>query len=353
MSMASYTKREQDNTEYERLKADLKAGTPRGAYVFYGEERYLLADAVKKLRDMIPAETAEFNHHRMDGRSFSPDAFAEAVDALPVFAERTLIEVNDADFAKLGDETRRAIVQTLRDVPEYACVVFVCPEGAAPDWRAASSKEIASLVTKVEFQRLDEQKLVSWTARRLAASGKKMTRQAAERFVMMTGGLMTNMVTELEKLSAYCAGDTVDVKDVELLVTPVADVKTWKFTDTVLRRRADDAFSLMGELLRMPDMDGYTVIYALAGTVRQLMIARVCAQKRVSVKEFMALAGVRSEYPAKNLMSAAGGVTLSQCVQACRAANETLLRLNSTGEDETGAAKELTARVLLALGVRA
>ena len=76
MSMASYTKREQDNTEYERLKADLKAGTPRGAYVFYGEERYLLADAVKKLRDMIPAETAEFNHHRMDGRSFSPDAFA-------------------------------------------------------------------------------------------------------------------------------------------------------------------------------------------------------------------------------------------------------------------------------------
>lgn len=351
--MASYPKKDQVNSEYEQLKSDLRAGTPKGAYVFYGEERYLLEDAVKKLRDMIPAETAEFNHHRMDGKSFSPDAFAEAVDALPVFAERTLIEVNDTDFGKMGDQIRHGIAQTLRDVPEYACVVFICPEGMSPEWKANSAKEISALVKKVDFQKLGDQKLISWTARRLAAVGKKMTREAAERFVMMTGGLMTNMVTELEKLIAYSAGDTIDTRDVEMLVTPVADVKTWRFTDAVMKRQADLAFEMMGELLRMPDMDGYTVIYALAGTVRQLMIARVCAQKRVSVKEFMALAGVRSEYPAKNLMSAAGGVTLSQCVQACRAANETLLRLNSTGEDETGAAKELTARVLLALGVRA
>lgn len=350
----AWNKRDDEvNAEYERLKADLKAGTPKNAYVFYGEERYLLDDALKKLRDMIPADTAEFNHHRLDGRSFDADEFSLSVDALPVFSERTLIEVGSTEFQKLGEEVRRAVVEVLKDVPEYATVVFVCPEGSNPDWRSASAREISALVTRVEFRKLSERDQKRWVIRRLAADGKKITNEAVDRFVLMTGGLMTNMRTELEKLIAYTKGEAVEIRDVELLVTPVADARTWEFTDAVIKCQPDRAFETMGELLRMPDVDAYSVVYSLASVTRQLMMARICADSGVNVKEFMSLAGVKSEYPAKNLMSAARRIPLEKSAKAAEQCCETILRLNSTSEDKLGAARELTARVLLTLGVRA
>ena len=67
----------------------------------------------------------------------------------------------------------------------------------------------------------------------------------------------------------------------------------------------------------------------------------------------MALAGVKNYTSAKNLMAAAGRVSLKKSAEAARLCCETVLRLNSTAEDKLGAAKELTARVLLTLGVRA
>lgn len=341
------------NVEYERLQEDLKAGTPRRAYVFYGEERYILAGCLQKLRDMIPAETAEFNHHRLDGRSFDPDEFALSVDALPVFAERTLIEVRDADFARLGEEARQAIARVLRDVPEYATVVFVCPEGIRPDWRSKSAQELGKLVTKVDFQKRGEQELRRWVIRELGKEGKRITNDAADRFVMMTGGLLTNMRTELDKLIAYAAGEAVEQRDVELLVTPVADARMWFFTDAVVARDADRAFYQMGELLRMPDTDAYSVIYALTSATRQLTVACICLKRGIGQNEFMSLAGVKNYTSAKNLLAAARRVPLQKSAQAARLCCETILRLNSTAEDKLGAAKELTGRVLLLLGVRA
>lgn len=348
-----YGKKDEVNVEYERLLRDLKAGTPCGAYFFYGEERYLLEDAVRKLREMIPEGTAEFNHHRMEGKSFSVDALLEAVDALPVFAERTLVEVRDVDFAKQGDDVRRAVMDVLRDVPEYTTIVFIAPDGSSPEWKTKSAKELAELLIRVEFRKLNEKQAENWVARNLAAAGKRITRDGVSRFVKLTGGLMTNMKTETEKLIAYTKGDAVDLRDVELLVTPVADARTWMFTDAVIGRRPDEAFLRMGELLSMPGTDAYSVIYALVTVTRQLMIAIVCVEKGIGQGEFMALASVKYWSAGKSLMAAARRIPLERASKAAKLCCETILRLNSTSENPLGAAEELTGRVLLALGVRA
>ncbi len=349
--MAYKGKKDPDrNLAYDRLREDMRSGNLKSAYIFYGEERYLLDDAVRRLREMIPAETAEFNHHRLDGRGFSLDAFLEAVDALPVFAERTLVEVKDPDFTKMGEEARQGIISALSDAPDYSTVVFVCGEELKLDGRTKSGQELKKLAETVEFARQDDSRLVTWVTRRLAASGKSIPRDAAERFILLTGGLMTNMTTELEKLITYTKGDAVGMREVELLVTPVADARIWSFTDAIIKRQPDLAFEKMDELLRTPGMDEYGVLYGLANVTRQLMTAKICVKNGVGVKEFMSLSGVKSEYPAKNLMAASGKYDLSRCAAACEISCQTLLRLNSSSDDPRGAAKELTARVLIALG---
>ena len=113
-------------TEYEKLKRDLAAGSPGTLYVMYGKETYLRDETLASLRSLILAEGfEEFNYKRFEEDKTPVREIAAAVDTLPVFAARTLVEVRDFDLFG-ADEARRAeLLKLVSDLPEYCCLVFV------------------------------------------------------------------------------------------------------------------------------------------------------------------------------------------------------------------------------------
>lgn len=72
-----------------RFKADLKAGTLGSFYIICGEEAFLRSHyvelATKKLTD---GPAGEFNFHRFSADDCTPQALADAIDAMPMMAER-------------------------------------------------------------------------------------------------------------------------------------------------------------------------------------------------------------------------------------------------------------------------
>ena len=87
--------RKTPNKGYQKLKRDLSAGNIGQVYIFYGEESYLreyyLGEIKKKL---VPAGFEEFNYHRLSGKTLTMQELNEAVEAMPMMAERTLIVVD-------------------------------------------------------------------------------------------------------------------------------------------------------------------------------------------------------------------------------------------------------------------
>ena len=83
--------RKTPNKGYQKLKSDLSAGNIGQVYIFYGEESYLreyyLGEIKKKL---VPAGFEEFNYHRLSGKTLTMQELNEAVEAMPMMAERTL-----------------------------------------------------------------------------------------------------------------------------------------------------------------------------------------------------------------------------------------------------------------------
>ena len=124
--MAVTKKASKSNEAFQKLKADLSAGTLGCAYIFFGEESYLreyyLGEVRKKL---IPDGFEEFNFHALEGKDLSVQSLAEMAEAMPMMAERTLLVVSDFDLFKLGEEQREKLIAFLNDIPEYCCVVFV------------------------------------------------------------------------------------------------------------------------------------------------------------------------------------------------------------------------------------
>ena len=74
---------------YQKLKTDLKEETVGQIYIFYGEESYLreyyLGELKKKL---VPEGFEEFNLHTLAGRGLSMQDLTDAIEAMPMMAER-------------------------------------------------------------------------------------------------------------------------------------------------------------------------------------------------------------------------------------------------------------------------
>ena len=196
--------RKTPNKGYQKLKSDLSAGNIGQVYIFYGEESYLreyyLGEIKKKL---VPAGFEEFNYHRLSGKTLTMQELNEAVEAMPMMAERTLIVVTDCDLFKLPEEQRTALIALLNDFPPYCCLVFVYdlieykPSKTYKKLYEALDKNAQS----VKFEAQERSDLINWIGRRFRALGKGIDAQTAEHLIFTCGALMTGLVPEIGVIS--------------------------------------------------------------------------------------------------------------------------------------------------------
>ena len=93
-----------DTAGYQRFKKELAAGTPGKLYLLHGEETYLRDHYLGKLRSLLlTGGMGTFNLHEIPAREMSPRRLEEALDCLPMMAERTLVLVTDFDLFKAGE----------------------------------------------------------------------------------------------------------------------------------------------------------------------------------------------------------------------------------------------------------
>ena len=66
--------------------------------------------------------TESFNFHRLNAETFDTRALADAVENLPMMADRTLIQVDDIDLFKLSEGDRTRIAELLGDIDRKSVV---------------------------------------------------------------------------------------------------------------------------------------------------------------------------------------------------------------------------------------
>ena len=109
-----------------RFKTDLKNGSLGTLYIICGEEAFLRDHYVNLItKKLIDGPAGEFNSHRFSAADCTPQALADAVDAMPMMAERTLIRVDDVDLFRQPEAAREQYAAILSDLPDYCCVLFV------------------------------------------------------------------------------------------------------------------------------------------------------------------------------------------------------------------------------------
>lgn len=345
----AYTKKTSKNdAAYQKLKADLAAGTPGCAYIFYGEESYLREHYLGKLRKkLIPEGFEAFNDHRLEGRDLTVQALLDVTEAMPMMTERTLVVVTDWDLFKLGGEQREKLVALLEDLPPYVCLVFVYDtlEYKPDRTQKKLCKALSEQVRAVEFRAAEDSDLVDWIARRFHAQGKEIDRQTAEYLIFLCGDLMNGLAQEIAKVGAYARGKTVTKKDIDAVADPVLSAETFRLSDAVLAGDYDRAAQILGDLLKM-QTEPLLLLGLLSGQLRRIYTARLAIESGKDQAWLMELWGYKSDYPVKLLLSAARKTTRDWCGNAVRLCQTLDRRMKSEkGIEGAGELKLLLVRL--------
>ena len=346
--MAYQSTKPKENAAFQKLKADISAGTPGCVYIFYGEEAYLREYYLGELRKkLIPAGFEEFNYHRLEGRELTVQALAEMAEAMPMMTERTLIQVSDFDIFKLNEDQRERLIAFLEDVPPYCCVVFSYDTLEYKPNRTMKKlcKALSDRAETVEFRQADSSDLTAWIARRFRALGKEIDRQTAEYLIFLCGPLMTGLVPEIAKVGAYAKGKTVTQKDIDAVADPVLSAEVFKLSDAVLAGSYDQAARILGDLLKM-QTEPILILGMLGAQLRRIYTARLALDSGKDKYWLMSLWGYKSDYPVRMLLSAAKKATAQWCAGAVKECQVLDRRMKSEkGIDSAGELKLLLVRL--------
>ena len=156
----------------QALKAALKSGEFANLYVFFGEEAFLKERYWQMMeKKLLEGAAAEFNYHRFNAETLTPQALSEAVEAMPMMAERTLIRVDDVDFFKQAEGAREQYREVLSDLPPYCCLVlyYDTVEFKTNGTMRKLNEVFQTKAQQVEFVKQSERDLIAWIARHFRA----------------------------------------------------------------------------------------------------------------------------------------------------------------------------------------
>lgn len=339
----AYRSEKADNG-FAQLKNALREKKPGRFYVLFGEEDYLRSYYLEQLKKQLLDDfTADFNFHRLNAETFSLQLLSDAMEALPMMAERSMILVEDVDLFSFRDDEREKLTELLSDVPDYCCLVLSYSE-FKPDkrmkklWGAIEQNAVLA-----EFRYQSESELRSWIARHFRHYGKSVSPEVCSYLISLCGQSMTQLNGEIEKICAFSGADTVVRADVDAVVEPTLDAVSFQLSEALAKRDFDRALERMNALTKL-QTEPILIVAAIGAQMRRLYAAKLCQKEGKGAQE---LSGLLKCHPSMASSAVVQAKHFSErfCRQAVLLCAETDYLLKSSGGDENRLLELLVLRL--------
>ena len=322
----------------ERLKADIKAGSPSNAYIICGCESYLKDYYISSLRKLIlDGPMSDFNYKTLDGESFDANEFASAVETMPSFSERTLIEVRDLNIFALDEDDTAAFIDVISELPEWCCVVFIFDalEYKTDGRRKKLAAAVEANIITVEINEQSRSDLMKWIISHFKAHGKKISAEDCEYLIFLCGPLMSGLNSEIEKIATWCEGDSVSRADIDAVAVPVLEAAVFDLTDALSERKFGKAADVLNTLVMLQN-EPLQILGAISTNFRRMYALKILKRNGSDAALMKKTIKTNSDFYMNKLLSAANGFgekRLARAVELCAKADFDM-KTSSAGNSE-------------------
>ena len=335
--------KKQNSPEFDNLRREIKDNNIGKFYIFYGEESYLLNSYIDKIKKVILPD--DINTIVFEGKACDIKSLTIETESYPFLSARKLIIIKDFDILKPPADAADGFITLFSNLPDYICIIVVCEEFST----AAKNKDIVAVVKKnariIPFFRQDENALKVWSSKIFAANNKQIGTKELDYLIFVSGGLMFNLISEIKKLSAFAENESISISDIDTIVTKVPDAVIFNLTDAIAEKKMKLALSLLNDLFEMRT-NSIMMLSAIARTMRQIYIAKLCEKNGFSIDFFKSVSGISHSFIAQKTIQTACKLNENYLNFALTKIHETDFKLKSTSIDDQRLMEALVLNLL-------
>lgn len=231
-------------TVSEVLREHGETGSFAPVYYFFGEEEFLLQEAVARLvESALGGAERGFNYDVIDGAEADPKEIVTLASTFPMVAERRVLLVRRAD--KIRDPE---LLDPYLDNPSLTTVVLFIAQ--SPDKRRSSHLRLKKKAVVAEFERLSLGDIPRWIISRAKNMGRSVDSEGAALLADYSGTDLREIQNELEKLFVF-AGDRTEltVDDVQSVSGMSREVNLYELHRTLGTKDTQRSMEIVGRLL--------------------------------------------------------------------------------------------------------
>lgn len=229
----------------KNIKNDIAQNDYKPVYLLCGEEAFLINTYKNMLKEGICGDnTMNLSVYR--GEDIDVDRIAEDCMAMPFFAPRRLVLIENSGMIKASSDKMAAMI---KELPETTCVIFAEQEIDKRNKLYKAIKE-KGYICEMKPQKPDD--LCNWICKILGSAGKKIRTEDARLIIMKTGTDMYNIYNEIQKLIAYTGeSNIVDRNAINLMCSELLEDKIFDMIDAIARKDTARTMKLYGDLLTL------------------------------------------------------------------------------------------------------
>jgi DNA polymerase-3 subunit delta len=236
------------SAKQRQLNEDIKAGNFSPCYLIYGDEAYLRYQNRDKLLTALGVNDSSMNFNKYEGIGCIPGEIIDMAETMPFLAQRRVILLEDSGFFKNGSPE---LSEYLKNQAQSCILIFVEKE---VDRRKDIYKALSKTGFEIECTTQTDDSLRTWIAMKFRNEGKSISPRALAFFLDRVGTDMSNIASEIEKLSSYCLDRSeVREEDIEAVCANYLTGRIFAMTDAIADRDQKRAIELYYDLLALKE----------------------------------------------------------------------------------------------------
>lgn len=271
----------------EELNKQIKTGTFKPVYFFYGDEQYLLSHKIESIRKkLISPGMEDFNLFKFEGKKTDIEAVFEAVEQFPQMSEgKVVIVKNSGFFNNANSREYKRIKEEATDLPEYTCLIFV--EENFDKKKEKNLKFIEEAGGVVAFDYLPVNKVEIWLEEKFSKEEKMIAPKEVSYMIRLCGQSLGKINIEFQKLLNYIGNrNKVTRDDIDAVVDKTVEYRVYDMLDNIMAGRSGLASEQM-KYLKDNRQQPTEVLSIMMGKFSELLMCKLLSENGVMPQEML------------------------------------------------------------------
>lgn len=321
---------------------NLDKNEPLPVYYFYGEDSFLVDEAVKKILNKLEHyEISEFDKETFYGSNSKLIDVLDVASAFPFSSQKKIIIFKE--FEKVRD--KKNLVSYLKSPAEFTTLILI-HDGEIRDFSSALYKSLLNNGFIYSAKELKGKYLINWIVDYCLSNGKSINEENAQAIVDLIGDSKSLIDGQLGKIFTYISNKTtIELEDILNVSSELREFNIFNLEDAIAKKDRKNTFRIAYSLLGQGKDQTY-IISMLTRYFTILTRVKELAEKKVPPREAAASLGVFERFY-NNYVNARKIYSETDLYRISRALYTADLLTKTTSMDEKSVITVLLTEILL------